>query len=796
MKRMLSRKSMLLGVSAVALLSAAPAQAEEVYEDDAAELEEIMVTGKKVTFANNATDNIMLDQKAPAASVLAVVDSLPGVLVNEGGIFGSDDWSTTVNMRGFSVGLDQQQIGTTIDGLPNGNSNYGGGSKANRYLDAENMERVEVSQGTADIGSPSHEALGGTMNFISRNPLDEEQFRVGLSYGENNAQRMFVSYDTGEIFEGTTAYISYSHTSNDAWIGDAGGTYRDHVEAKFVTELEDWTLTGRVSYDDANEDNYQRISLGQFEENPDWDRLTDQLTGIPYVDQAYRPSWSTLRKNFFAYLKAAYEGENFNAHITPYFHQQNGRGDWVPQYINSDFVGGDLQPSGTLFGGVPTSGYAYYLNVPDEETGEIVRVPQLPDPSCTDTLSFPYGGGSTFDNPACYDDGVNPAMSYRHTHYAKRRLGFTTEVQAQLVEDNNLRVGGWLESTRRDEWRDWHEVIDPRSSHAFVETAYWRQYDRTMNTDTILLYAEDSHEFGDLRLSAGIKKFFVDIERKDDFGNEADFSKNSDSDVLFSVGAVYNLTEEFEVFGGFSQNFAAIKDGVIEDLAGLSGSDNAGIQQSIDDLEPETADNIDFGARFSNDWIRASVTLYKIKFENRIEAICSDAVSGIDYLGEDECTYTNVGGVDSQGIEAAVTVNLNDNWRVYSALTVNDSKYADTDVKVALAPEFQLVGTLSYEKNGLNAGISAKHVGKRWGNYTTDEDGITPIANVDRLPAFTIVDFWVGYTTEADALGLSGLDVRLNVSNLLNEDYLGGGTPGGYFLGTGRQALATVTMKF
>jgi hypothetical protein len=42
-------------------------------------------------------------------------------------------------MRGFNVGLSEQQIGMTIDGLPNGNSNYGGGSKANRYIDFENL---------------------------------------------------------------------------------------------------------------------------------------------------------------------------------------------------------------------------------------------------------------------------------------------------------------------------------------------------------------------------------------------------------------------------------------------------------------------------------------------------------------------------------------------------------------------------------------------------------------------------------------------------------------------------------
>ena len=153
-------------------------------------------------------------------------------------------------------------------------------------------------------------------------------------------------YDTGNITDSTSAYLSYSRQSLDSWIGNAGFSDRDHIAAKFVTELEDWTITGRFSWDDAHEDNFQRISLAQFEENPNWDRLTDTITGIPYVDQAYRPSWSTLRTNYFAYLRAAYEGENLNAEITPYFHSQNGRGDWVPQYIVDVTGGTTTMPAG------------------------------------------------------------------------------------------------------------------------------------------------------------------------------------------------------------------------------------------------------------------------------------------------------------------------------------------------------------------------------------------------------------------------------------------------------------------
>jgi len=755
------------------------AVAAAVAAEDDAPMDVVIVVAKPATYANNATDNVMIEQESSAASVLSVIDNLPGVNISEGGTFGSDDWSTTISMRGFNVGLSEQQIGMTIDGLPNGNSNYGGGSKANRYIDFENLSRAEVSQGTSDISSASHEALGGTINFVTNNPLDEQRMRAGLSIGDNNARRYYFRYDTGQITDSTTAYISYSRQSNDAWIGNAGFSDRDHFAAKFVSDLEDWTITGRVSWDDANEDNFQRISLDQFKENPDWDRLTDTITGIPYVDQAYRPSWSTLRTNYFAYLRAEYEGNNLTAKITPYYHNQKGRGDWVPQYI-VDVSGGttglpagvrDLHTgSDTIYGGSFAGAYSF--------TGAD-GTPLAPIDGCSARLTFPYGGGGASDNPACYEAGANPAGSYRHTHYNKERYGLSADTQYNLTENNVIRAGLWWERADRDESRDWHRIIDPRSSHEFDDAAYWRQYDRNFVTDTFMLYAEDTLNIGDLSLNGGIRKFFVDLTRTDNFGVESQSKADSNSKLLFTAGAVFNATDDLELFGGFSQNYAAIKDGIIEGSAETS------------DVEGEKADNFDVGLRIRNDWLRASLTAYYIKFSNRIVGIPVGDISGIDYASQIDTVYQNVGGINSKGIEASISADITENWNIYSSLTLNDSTYNETignvikDNKVALSSEFQMVGTLSYQKDGVFSGLSAKHVGKRWGDF----------ANTDRLPSSTILDFWIGYDVEMQN-SLSNMKLSLNVNNLTDKRYLGGGTPGGYFIGTGRQVMANITIDY
>ena len=213
------KPGLLAGASALALVSVAHAQ-----ENAVSEVDTIIVIGQGKTFSTAETTEPMALQQAPITSVLAQIDNLPGVLVSEGDAFGSDDWSTTISLRGFQSNLSEQQIGITVDGLPNGNSNYGGGAKANRYIDTPNLGGVEVSQGTADIASRSLEALGGTLNFMTDNPIEEARMRFLVAAGSFDSQKYYGRYDTGEILPGTYAFISFSHQENSDWINQAGSS--------------------------------------------------------------------------------------------------------------------------------------------------------------------------------------------------------------------------------------------------------------------------------------------------------------------------------------------------------------------------------------------------------------------------------------------------------------------------------------------------------------------------------------------------------------------------------------------
>ncbi len=197
------------------LLAVLAATASQVMAQDASNtansLEEVFVYSKATAYANNQVTESMINQISTVTSVNALIDNLPGVSVQEGDAFGFDDWSTAISVRGFQTNLAEQQVGSTIDGLPNGNSNYGGGAKANRYIDTANIGTVEVSQGTADIASRSLEALGGTIDYRTSNPELEERVRVQYVAGQYDAQRFYGRYDSGLIGDATSFWISASH---------------------------------------------------------------------------------------------------------------------------------------------------------------------------------------------------------------------------------------------------------------------------------------------------------------------------------------------------------------------------------------------------------------------------------------------------------------------------------------------------------------------------------------------------------------------------------------------------------
>lgn len=783
----------LVSVSAGSLAFSAVCLATEVVaENEAAatdERPEIIVNGVRTTFNNGETTEGMSAQQTPLTSPLALIDNLPGVSVQEGDTFGFDDWSTTIALRGFQSNLDEQQVGITIDGLPNGGSNYGGGAKPNRYIDSMNIGSVEVSQGTADIGSLSNEALGGTLNFLTSDPLDEQRLRFSVSLGQFDAQRFYVRYDTGELLGGAVqAWISASHQEASDWVNGAAENERDHIAMKLTTNG-DVKITGYASYDDTHEDNYQRLfSPAEFASNPDWDRLTDEWSGIPYVDQLYRQGWSTLRENFFTYLKGeATFTESVDLRAAAYFHKNAGRGDWVPPYIVDVIDDGAGNPNSELFGartegGAPL-GRIYFF----DGNGAALS----PAAGCVSSITFPYGGAGPEYDPACHPAGAIGTQSYRHTHYGKERLGFTSDFawRAGLgALENQLRGGIWYEDTTRKEWRDWHKITDTRIGFEYDNPSYWTQYRREYPQDTFKWFAENQLTYGPVTATIGIKQFINHLDRIDILGETSNAKVKSKSDVLFSGGLQIEPVAGLNFFAGYAENFKSLGDEILErPLADIA------------DLQPETAENIEAGLRYSDSRIQASATYFNSKFDNRIIFLSNNTTAGPNYLIGTNGSYFNAGGIDSQGFELLANFRVTEGVTLFGSYTYIDATYNGTgdplvDTAVGITPGNRVTGipksmfalSADFNRGPFRAGISGKYTGKRY----------VDVANSWQTDSYFLADAYVGVTGEALSEALAGVDLSLVANNLTGESYLGGISGGGAWIGAPRTVVFTATVDF
>ncbi|WP_413061507.1 TonB-dependent receptor domain-containing protein [Sphingomonas carotinifaciens] len=748
--------------------------------------DDIVVTGRAQAFASAQVTAPMIERQSALTSVNDVIKELPGVFIAEGDSFGSSDWATSISIRGFSSGGGGgQQIGSTIDGLPNGGSGYGGGSRANRYLDVLDLKTVIVSQGTADISSRSNEALGGTLNYVTVDPTLDPRVRFTLAGGDFGARKIYGRFDTGEIAPNTTAFVSASTSRVKDWIGGSGKTRRDHVDAKLVSQIDAVKLTGWVSYDDADEAEYGSVSPAMFASDPDHDAYTDRWTGIPYIDQAYRSTSRALRRNLFAYLRAGTELGEVKLSVNGYYHRMRGRGDFAPPYlvdVRNDGIG---NPESEFIGALPTHvggsalGKIYFVN-PAGAAATFIA-------GCAGTAVIPAESA-----PGCYPAGSLPVMSYRHTHYKNDRGGMTAD--AAWTHDfggiqNTLRGGIWWERGRANQLRDWHKITNALIGPAFDGKPYYVQFSTDYGLNELMYYAEDALTLGPVTARFGVKQFFLDQTRAELLNDRDSTKLTSHSDPLISTGIVYHTPlTGLEAFAGYSQNFAAIGNGPLGEP-----------REVIARIKPETAKNIEIGARYATGRVQASVTAYDIKFDNHIQSISANLVTGIDYLEEQSSVYLNVGGIKSRGIEAALAYRVLPALTLSGSYTLNHATYIGTgnaaqDEDVGVTPGRQVINSPrhmwvlagDYARSIFKLGGAAKFVGDRF----IDTAGTAVAASFVTVDAYAGVD--LGQMNDM----LKGMSLTVQANNLADRRYLAGADGGSAFLGAPRTVTAALTVDF
>ena len=734
-------------------------------KDETISLDKFVVQSVAAPTANTIADRQQIALQPSAASVINVIKFLPGVSLSQGDAIGGDDWSTRINIRGFT----ESQLGFSVDGVTTGYTSYGGGAKPNRYVDIENVSSVVVSQGAAEISSASTQALGGTLSYFTDTPLDQMSVLAKFTGGSFGLSRSFIRVDTGKILDGTTqAFMSFSAQQNDNWVrdyvgGDSALTKRLHLDTKAISQFGKLKVTSYLGLDNVNpEINFQGVSLQQFAQDPHNDRLTYTFTGKPNPDQNYAPTWTTIRTNSLGYVKLELPlSDDLKFSVQPYWAHQQGKGQFLPPYQVRRF---DLNGNSSKQSNYTAAGKAGTVFFADASGVDI-----LPYNPATGAAPADYWNISTYTwLTAAQQATAKPLSSARFSRYLNNRFGDNLAFELKVGTAHKLRAGMWNEMQERERYRTWHAVIDPSLSSAYNNVAYLESFHWNYRTTTNMFFVEDQFTVDKLVLNAGVKYFRINFEGTESLlqSDGTTYSKkiNTNSKALPSVGAIYKIDSLSEVFASYTRNFSAVKDTIFTDNVTATGTDYSRVK-------PEYADNLDFGYRYAGRNVGLSATAYRIKYTDKIVNLSGTAAKDYTNTGAGS-VLVNVGGLESYGVELGANYRLGDGFSLMGTLSSTKATYTANTPDGTITKDKTVVDTpdrivsygVLYKKNGISSGLVGKSTGKLYGTYSND----------NFAKAYTVFDFNLGYNrTFSGREFIRSVGFDFNVINLADKSYLG-----------------------
>lgn len=704
--------------------------------------------------ARSSVSREHIDTLNPSSNPFQSIELLPSVNTfssDATGLFGGG-----IRVRGFSG----DQLGFTINGAPvNDSGNFA--VYPQEYTDSENLCEIFVTQGSTDTEAPHVGASGGNVGMVTCGPSNQFRLRAAQSLGQLSFRKTFLRVDTGKIAQNTlSAFVSYSKSEADKFKG-TGGANREH-----------WDLAA------------------EYRPNALWSASTSLL-----YNKAVNNNLRSLTRSQIAAF-----GTGLDFGSTPPQHLAPGAGAQIEK--------------------APADGY-YAFNVNPFEnylwTGKLEFAP-APNLRLAAEPYFWYGfgtGGSQLSTRAESNsagklgggvrdingdgDTLDTVMVYSSSVTRTYRPGITLKANYR-VDNHNLLAGVWYERAR-------HFQTGPavrfdnngNSANPWLDdpTQFLRRQDGTVqqfrewltinSASSVFLQDSISLMQDKLALQLGVRASRINR----DFTNTANDGATSTSGrsdgnyaisktyskLLPSLGARYSLDGQRSVFVNLAQNFRAPSNFVLSNLltgGSVTGGALGGATLRQPTVGMETSTNFDAGYRYAGDTWTFSGSVFHVDFKNRIaRSFDPNSLRVTDY---------NVGDVTLKGLELESGTRLAAGWSLYGSLSYTDSEMKNNLQNAAPpAPAEATAGKQLPDTPKWLAGLSAnyrsatwfghvqlKHTGRAWSTLVNDE----------AMSAYTTVNAALGYRFASGAI-FKQPEIRLNVTNLFNREYLRINAPSG-----------------
>ncbi|MFH8651223.1 TonB-dependent receptor [Sphingomonas paucimobilis] len=746
---------MLLGSATLAMPALAQQSATDPRpSEESTNRDQIVVTATRTTRSSVELGAAEIQKVLPGANPVKAIQTLPGVQFETADPWGNNEQNISLFVHGFN----QNQLGFTMDGVPLGDQSYGNynGLTPQRAVISENVARVRLTAGAADLGTASASNLGGGIETYSSDPAATMGVRFAQTLGSYDASRTYLRIDSGEVegLGGTNSgYLSVVRQKARAWEFNArqGGWQGN---AKFVHKGENGTLTGYFNISDKAE--------------PNQDSVAHNAGGLePYYRSLLYPNWQAA----LAYVDAngAPPANNPNNYMNYFGDAQ--RTDYLG-YIKYEHRFGDA---------LTWSNQVYYHH--DEGQGQItgpIAAAGLPG-----LFRIYYPG----QNLKQVFGGSGYAL--RTTEYGIDRKGLISTL-AIHAGDHEIELGGWYEHNRNTIFRRWYAapIDNPPSPYEWADPAKRRltQYAAITKYDLIQTHVQDRwHVTPTVTVEAGFKSSLQFADGRVPTqplpgalpGTSTGYPEgrlNTKKWFLPAVGAIWDITADDQLFGHIQKNVRQFQASVAAGLSPFA----VGSQQAFDQIKantsPETSWTYEAGLRSRHALdlgpltaIEGQISAYHVDFDNRLlqisaTPVIASVIGGVSIL-------QNVGRVRTNGVDAAATLRFGPHLSIYNAPSYNSSKYRDNYVSgtntILTAGKYvpNTAKWLNKTVVTINDGpfeIQAigDYVGPRFATYTNDQS----------IGGRYLLNLQAGYNLPAIAgLPVKDLKLSVNVTNVTNR---------------------------
>ena len=697
----------------------------------------------------SAVSRDYIEKQAPGQDPMQLIAMLPGANVT------SSDPAGLTGSHMSARGLDQSQMGFTLEGFPiNDIGSFAVYSQ--EIVDSENLRKISLAQGSADLDSPHLSATGGVVDMYMIDPKMKKGGAFDVSYGSYDYTRGFLRLDTGKIGQtNLRAYFSGSYATEDA-IHSMATNRKLHAEAKFVN---DWGDGNRVSLaivgnrlynylsPSVNQASWDKYGFGVKDQyvtsykNADGVSVSNTVYNGVYKDPTGKTtsadsSYYKLHQNPFTNIYASAPSTfKLTDHLvlteTPYFWYGSGSGGGA---YTTPTSWGATNMTGTLNGKTPSSSTLMY------------------EPSITTT----YRPGAV--TKLTLTTGINRLMVGYWFEYAK---------QSQTAPATGIASNG-------TPWNIW----GGGPNFVFNDGTTYQYRDSLTQTRTHVMFIGDSLSLlhNKLTIDAGLKYAIV---TRNGHNMLPDTSTGPYIDKTFyeplpTASIRYQINPEMQVFVSGSTNFRIPTNYSLYD-AGTYYKNGGYSTQGNANQKPEVSISEEAGWRYTGPTVMASVTYFHYNFTNRLfsQTECLNS-SCTNYA----TTNINAGGQRTNGVDAEIgTRPIFYHLRPYASFEYVDARttsnlragsgassdYLHTNGKFAPeTPKYQVGFNLDYDDGNIFGTYSLKYVAKQYSTFMDDQ----------HIPGYVKMNIAIGYRFKN--LGfLQAPNVKLNLSNITNNHYLG-----------------------